>query len=80
MDFAIYDKDRLLAFVEFQGIQHYKNFGIWGKTEREETDEMKRNYCMEIGIPLFEIRYDEDIPSCVAKILSTLKLIPCQVA
>ena len=80
MDFAIFDKDKLLAFVEFQGEQHYKDFGIWGKTAREETDQMKKEYCLQIGIPLFEIKFNENIPSCVANILSTLKLIPCQVA
>lgn len=78
MDFALMKNNNPLAFIEYQGSQHYIDFGQFGKQQREETDEMKINYCETKHIPLFEIRYDEEIAPAVQKILSTLKLIPCQ--
>lgn len=79
MDFAIYDKNsNLLAYIEYQGVQHYKDLGFFGKQAREETDRMKKDYCIQKHIPLFEIKYDADVPQVVKNILSTLMLIPCQ--
>lgn len=78
MDFALLRNKNIIAFIEFQGEQHYKDFGFFGRQAREETDEMKKEYCRKTHMPLFEIRYDENIDISVAKILSTLMLIPCQ--
>lgn len=79
MDFAIFDEDNnLKCFIEHQGIQHYKVSGTWGKTAREETDQLKKEYCKKIGIPLYEIRYDENTAQKTMEILKTLMLIPCQ--
>ena len=79
MDFAIIDDMlNIIAFIEYQGEQHYKDMGIYGKLAREETDAIKKKYCSEINIPLYEIRYDENPTQAVYKILSILKLIPCQ--
>lgn len=79
IDFAITDNDKnIIAFIEYQGLQHYKDCGIFGKQAREETDEMKRSYCKDRNIQLFEIKYNENVNESVAKILSDLMLIPCQ--
>lgn len=79
MDFVIYDDImKPIAFIEYQGEFHYFDFGEFGKVVREETDPMKKEYCKLKNIPLFEIKYDENIAQAVTKILLSLKLIPCQ--
>ena len=60
-DFALFDKNKLIALIEYQGIQHYEvveHFG--GESGYEITkkrDEIKRNYCISNNIPLIEIPY-----------------------
>lgn len=79
IDFALYDKnENLKGFIEYQGPQHYKDMGIWGKSAREETDPLKKNYCKTINVPLFEIKYDQNPTQETIKILEILMLIPCQ--
>ena len=79
-DFAIYGPE-LTCLIEYQGIQHYKDFGRFGKREREETDQLKRDYCNENNIPLYEIRYDQKIEPELDRILKLHNLIiPCQAA
>jgi hypothetical protein len=79
MDFVIYKKNKeVMAFIEYQGELHYIDTGNFGKNIREETDPMKKKYCKEKNIPLYEIKYDENIPQAVTKIMLSLKLIPCQ--
>lgn len=52
-DFAILDEnERVKALIEYQGEQHYKDVGEFGKLEREITDAIKKNYCMKNEIPL----------------------------
>lgn len=62
-DFAIFDGDILKCLVEYQGPQHYKEvrWHNFGSMQREETDELKRMYCRDHGIKLYEIRYDENV-------------------
>ena len=78
-DFALYDDNKgLVGLIEYQGEQHYKEHKRrpnFGKYQREVTDQMKRDYCTEHNIPLYEIRYDEDIPTSVRNILLELNLI-----
>lgn len=79
IDFALYDnEENIKGFIEYQGIQHYEDLGIWGKSAREETDLLKKEYCKEKNIPLFEIKYDQNPTQETIKILETLMLIPCQ--
>lgn len=69
-DFAILDKDNNLKYlIEYQGIQHYKDLGYFGKFEREETDQLKKEYCKNNNIPLYEIKYDDDVEEELNKIL-----------
>lgn len=60
-DFALFDKDKLIALVEYQGIQHYESIELFGGEERfkqqKRNDSIKRNYCKANNIPLIEIPY-----------------------
>ena len=74
-DFGIYCEDKLIALIEYQGEQHYKapsKNPFFGKLQREETDQIKKDYCYKHNIPLYEIRYDEDILLRVNNIIDTL--------
>ena len=83
-DFSIIDKDnRIIALLEYQGIQHYKeiDYHNFGKQQREITDQLKKNYCNNNDIKLYEIRYDQKIEIELEKIIQELNYmsIPCQV-
>ena len=60
-DFALFDKEKLIALIEYQGRQHYmfiEHFGgQLGFENRKKRDEIKRNYCISNDIPLIEIPY-----------------------
>lgn len=77
-DFAILKDKKAIALIEYQGIQHYKEYekdkanANFGKYQREVSDPMKKEFCEKHNIPLFEIRYDEDLD---LKTLSILKQI-----
>ena len=69
-DFAIQDKKKnIVCLVEYQGIQHYKDLGWFGRLEREETDQKKKDYCKANQIKLFEIPYNSNIENEVNKII-----------
>lgn len=75
-DFAIWNHDGSLnCLVEFNGEQHYypdRYVSKFGKQQREETDELKREYCRANNISLFEIRFDDDIPARVNDIIHSI--------
>ena len=82
-DFAIRDwEDRIVALIEFQGIQHYKDYAFNGKSfgelQRNETDKLKKDFCIKNNIPLFEIRYNDDISIKTHEIINALydNLVP----
>lgn len=63
-DFALFQNEKLIGLIEFQGIQHYRSDTSdlhFGRQQREETDTAKRDYCKKHDIPLFEIPYNEHI-------------------
>lgn len=72
-DFALINADGSLnSLIEYQGMQHYstnEEVGSFGKLQREETDFLKKEYCANHNIPLFEIKYDEDIEEKLETIL-----------
>ena len=74
-DFGILNRENILKFlIEFQGKQHYEEQpGPWnfGKYEREVTDPLKRQYCKEHNIPLYEIRYDSNLKEELDKIFAS---------
>lgn len=84
-DFAFLNPDgSLICLLEYQGEQHFNvpagNVGShFGELQREVTDDLKRAYCKEHNIKLFEIRYDEDIRKSVQSIIEYTHMpIPCQ--
>lgn len=73
-DFAILDdNDEVITLVEYQGAQHYINCGSFGKYQRGYSDKVKRDYCETNGIPLYEIRYDEDLDTALHNLLNEIK-------
>lgn len=72
-DYALLDENNnLLALLEYQGSQHYivtPGFESYGAAERNVTDRLKREYCAEHHIPLYEIKYTEDTVQKLDQIL-----------
>ena len=72
-DFAVFnDNGRLSYLIEYQGEQHYyapEKDRWFGEMQRNETDQIKRNYCLTHNIPLHEIRFDENIEDRIKSIL-----------
>ena len=72
-DFALFDNNNnLLCLIEYQGEQHYKDFGNFGKYQREISDKLKRDYCKSHNIPLYEIAYFEDVDTSVNNIIRSI--------
>lgn len=73
MDFIIYKDDGSFFVIEHQGEQHFYTDNRArherGKVQREITDQLKKDYCIEKEIPLYETRYDEDYMSHLKAIL-----------
>lgn len=70
-DFAIHDQfGNVICLLEYQGEQHYRNDIEFGKQQREITDKAKKRYCKQKQIPLFEIKYTDDIDVKLNRILS----------
>jgi len=70
-DFQIFLKDGNFILLEYNGKQHYENtFGYQEEFEVQQIrDQIKMNYCKKKGIPLYIIRYDENIEEKLEKIL-----------
>lgn len=84
-DFAILDDDKnLLCLIEYQGIQHDKQYEkhhvSFGEQQRNITDKMKQEYCKSHNILLFEIWYNQNIGVELDKILQSINYKPilCQ--
>lgn len=72
-DFGIYNENnQLIGLIEYQGEQHYIDKGNFGQVQREYTDNLKKVYCLDKNIPLFEIRYDENVLEKLKQLLSYL--------
>lgn len=69
-DFAIFNTDgSIKCFIEYNGKQHYQATGGWSTEEQfkitQNRDNQKRAWCEKLNIPLYIIRYDEDIEKCL---------------
>lgn len=64
-DFYLPDQNIL---IEFQGIQHSRDTDF-GKQQREITDLMKKQYCEEKNIMLYEIWFYDDIDQKLEELL-----------
>ena len=74
-DFGLLDNNsKLLALLEFQGRQHYdKGHARWfGELERTITDPMKKEYCKNNNIKLYEIKYNDNIEEKINQILKEI--------
>lgn len=72
-DFCIKTPDKADVLIEYQGVQHYvPQSNHFGDYQREYTDNQKREYCTKQHIPLYEIRYDENIEERIDNILSAI--------
>lgn len=62
-DFAVYDENKIVAFIEYQGEQHYKPVEFFGGLKafklQKDKDKLKREYCVRNNVPLIEIPYWE---------------------
>lgn len=60
-DFTIYQDDKLIAVIEFNGIQHYKPRSVFGGEKafqmQKKHDLMKVQYCVDHGLYLLQIPY-----------------------
>lgn len=73
-DFAIFDNnDNLLYFIEYNGEQHYKSTGGWNTPEQltltQNRDKQKKEWCKKLNIPLYEIKYNENIEQVLEGII-----------
>lgn len=68
-DFAVFSEGKLSFLLEYQGEQHYKDMGWFGKQQRDITDNQKKEYCQTHSLPLIEIAYNEDIEKRLNEIL-----------
>lgn len=80
LDFIIYKKDGSLFVIEHQGEQHFypitrKSGWNMGKQQREITDQIKKDYCKNNNIQLYETLYNEDYIVHLKKILQINGLI-----
>lgn len=81
-DFGIYNDNKLLFLIEVDGEQHFNegsfNFSKDGKsrlTRVQYHDKSKNKYAEENNIPLFRIKYNENIEEVVENILKNFNLI-----
>lgn len=77
-DFAIFnEKNTLIGLIEYQGQQHFRLTinDEFGRVQREITDQMKRDYCLEKNIPLYEIKFDDNIEQKLNEILKNMNVI-----
>lgn len=69
-DYKIIRNDGSFFLIEHQGIQHFiEAWGDFGKQQREQTDQMKKDYCKAKGITLYETLYNEDYISKLEEII-----------
>ena len=62
-DFAIFQNNKIICFIEYQGSQHYYPFEHFGGEEnlkiRQERDFRKKELAKKYNIPLIEISYTD---------------------
>lgn len=75
-DFAILNnKNNIIMLVEYQGEQHYIDCGSYGSYQRKYSDKIKRDYCKLNKIPLYEIRFDDDLEYVLCDLLNEIEKI-----
>ena len=80
-DFAIINNDdSIRCFIEYNGRQHYQITGGWNTEEQfnltKHRDLQKEEQCKKLGIPLYQIKYDEDIERILEGIIKESAVAP----
>ena len=80
-DFAIINNDSSIrCFIEYNGKQHYQKTGGWNTEEQfnltKHRDLQKEEQCKKLGIPLYQIKYDEDIERILEGIIKESATTP----
>lgn len=72
-DFAIFNNEKLLGLIEFQGKQHYypvEHFGgIKEYEQRKKNDKKKREYCEKNNIPLLILQEEDNLEYKIKKFI-----------
>lgn len=72
-DFGILNsKNNLIMLIEYQGLQHYIDCGSFGEYQRKYSDKQKKKYCKNKKIPLYEIKYNDDVEHVLKKLLNEI--------
>lgn len=58
-DFAILQQNKIVALIECQGEQHYRNVAFFEDKTLHLRDKMKKEFCEKNNIPLIEIPYTD---------------------
>lgn len=75
-DFAILNNDNTpIMLIEYQGEQHYIDCGEFGSYQRKYSDPIKKEYCKSKNIPLYEIKYNDNLEYALSNLLSEIKNI-----
>lgn len=60
-DFAIFNNDRLIYLIEYDGIQHFEHGHFYDNYDTtHKNDLLKNKYCFDNNIPLIRIPYDTE--------------------
>lgn len=75
-DFAFKKDGQIIGLLEYNGKQHYEPIEFFGGVDnfiiQQKRDYMKLEYCKSNQIPLFIIKYNENIQERLEEILSEL--------
>lgn len=75
-DFCLKKDEQIVGLLEYNGRQHYEPIDFFGGVDnfitQQKRDCMKIEYCKSNQIPLFIIKYDENIKERLGEILSEL--------
>ena len=75
-DFAILDNElNVIMLIEYQGEQHYIDCGYFGSYQRNYSDKKKKDYCKSNNIPLYEIKFDEDLTQSCNDLLNKIHIL-----
>lgn len=75
-DFALFDDQKLIGLIEYNGQQHYTPVTIFGGQEefekRQRYDQKKIDYCKDKNIPLIIISYKDVYNTSIETILERI--------
>lgn len=82
-DFSVIKEANVFAFIEYDGVQHFKFVDLFFKTLEDfivniSRDRAKDMFAEVSGIPLLRIRYDQIEESMVTSMIADLLENPCK--